>query len=100
MEWDNGNLTNPKNVLVNCTSLEAYSHHCHNDPCLDNGTCYGRRLTFYCDCNPGWQGKTCDEKKCEPGWEGEACDTESKCIRLLNIGMYFRWFNLKILYII
>ena len=61
VKW-NWHLNQDYSIHLNCTSLEANSHYCHDNPCSNNGSCYGGLTTFYCDCMPGWAGKICDEE--------------------------------------
>ena len=32
---------------------------CHNNPCLNGGTCFDEENDFKCNCQEDWVGKTC-----------------------------------------
>lgn len=33
---------------------------CQSNPCCNSGICSGEGNNFYCDCQPGWTGDTCN----------------------------------------
>ena len=51
---------NFKRIDLNCTPTQGGP--CLGDPCGDHGICYEGKNEVFCGCNPGWQGKTCDEE--------------------------------------
>ena len=56
-KWDAAG--DPRTIIVTCTTLEENKFRCENDPCGNNGECYGGVSSFYCDCSIGWTGKLC-----------------------------------------
>ena len=56
-KWDAAG--DPRTIIVTCTTLEENKFRCKNDPCENNGKCYGGISSFYCDCSLDWTGKMC-----------------------------------------
>ncbi|XP_052265849.1 neurogenic locus notch homolog protein 2-like isoform X3 [Dreissena polymorpha] len=82
---------------------------CSSNPCI-HGNCFSGSNDYFCQCEQGWQGKTCDQRpgkcttqpcvhghcfessidyacQCENGWEGKNCDVAlppNDCSDLLN----------------
>ena len=56
-KWDAAG--DPRTIIVTCTTLNENKFRCKNDPCGNNGKCYGGISSFYCDCSSSWTGKMC-----------------------------------------
>ena len=56
-KWDAAG--DPRIINVTCNTLEENNFRCENDPCANNGKCFGGISSFYCDCSSGWTGKMC-----------------------------------------
>merc|ERR1740129_490016 len=56
-KWDAAG--DPRTIIVTCATLEENKFRCVNDPCGNNGKCYGGISSFYCDCSSSWTGKMC-----------------------------------------
>ena len=56
-KWDAAG--DPRTIMVTCTTLKENKFRCENDPCGNNGKCYGGISSFYCDCSSSWTGKMC-----------------------------------------
>ena len=44
-------------------SLFAEINMCKPEPCRNGAKCTNRRTDFYCDCLPGFSGKTCETSR-------------------------------------
>ena len=49
-----------ESIDFNCTSREGGP--CQHDPCGKYGICYEGVGKYYCGCNPGWKGLTCESE--------------------------------------
>ena len=62
VEWTGGTKSPDSRITLECTSLDENKGHCQSNPCKNDGTCYDGLTSFYCECKPGWTGKTCDKQ--------------------------------------
>ena len=70
IKWGlSGNQNAKSYAELRCISLENNKNYCQTNPCTNNSTCYNGITSYYCDCNCGWKGRTCNISKLIPGYE-------------------------------
>lgn len=70
IKWGlSGNQNAKSYAELRCISLENNKNYCQSNPCTNNSTCYNGITSYYCDCNCGWKGRTCNISKLIPGYE-------------------------------